>query len=252
MNLGITIRNKGPQSTAGLSMPADLLAGPGLLGTVPFDAGLGRLLFATINIHHFMLDGAIWKLCDGPVARAVLRAEPTLPEAIAPSRNPARRRIVWAACAAAVGLYLLAAYEIEFGVRQSYQRGDRLLESARKHLERSPELFPTAKAWTALGNVERLESRFEQAIAALETAIELDPRLATAHKRLGEAFAGLEELDAAMDALLEAGRLDPNNPNIQSSLRHVVGLRERAAGAARVPGVSREVFRRGDRCSTRF
>lgn len=202
-------------------LPA-LLAGPGLLGTVPFDAGLGRLLFATINIHHFMLDGAIWKLRDGPVARALLRAEPTLPEAIVPSRNRARRRIVWAVCAAAVGLYRVAAYEIEFGVRQSYERGDRArqetaiqrlrwigreshavhynlgldlvgdrqLESVRKHLERSLELFPTAKAWTALGNVERLEGRFEQAIVALETAIELDPKLPTAHKRLGESFAG--------------------------------------------------------------
>jgi tetratricopeptide (TPR) repeat protein len=37
------------------------------------DAGV--LVAAMVNIHHFMIDGAIWKLRDGRVARALIRRE---------------------------------------------------------------------------------------------------------------------------------------------------------------------------------
>ena len=50
-----------------------LVASPLLLGELPFNMGLMALTAAVINLHHFILDGAIWKLRDGPVARALLR-----------------------------------------------------------------------------------------------------------------------------------------------------------------------------------
>src|SRR5262249_12750199 len=59
------------------------------LGGVATGEDAGVLLAAMVNIHHFMLDGAIWKLRDGRVARALIRREAgTLPDAIAP---PGRR-----------------------------------------------------------------------------------------------------------------------------------------------------------------
>jgi hypothetical protein len=39
------------------------------LSPVPFDTGLLLLVNAAVNLHHFVLDGAIWKLRDGTVAR---------------------------------------------------------------------------------------------------------------------------------------------------------------------------------------
>ena len=44
-----------------------LLFAPELLGKVPYDAGLATLVASTINLHHFVLDGAIWKLRDGRI-----------------------------------------------------------------------------------------------------------------------------------------------------------------------------------------
>jgi len=37
------------------------------------------LVFAVVNLHHFVLDGAVWKLRDGRVARALLRSQPAEP-----------------------------------------------------------------------------------------------------------------------------------------------------------------------------
>ncbi|MGH0037963.1 MAG: hypothetical protein ACQGVK_23275 [Myxococcota bacterium] len=60
---------------AALVSPAVLFA-PGLLGEfVPNGAHVPLLVLALMNLHHFVLDGAIWKLRDGRVARVLLRSE---------------------------------------------------------------------------------------------------------------------------------------------------------------------------------
>jgi len=61
---------------AAIGAPA-LLFVPGLFGdAVPNAAGAAVVAFSVVNIHHFILDGAIWKLRDGRVARALLRSQP--------------------------------------------------------------------------------------------------------------------------------------------------------------------------------
>jgi hypothetical protein len=52
-----------------------LVFAPGALGTLPFDAGLAVMISAAINIHHFSIDGVIWKLRDGRISRVLLRGQ---------------------------------------------------------------------------------------------------------------------------------------------------------------------------------
>ncbi len=54
------------------TVPA-LLFRRGLMGPLPYDGGLAMMIAAVVNLHHFILDGAIWKLRDGRIARALLR-----------------------------------------------------------------------------------------------------------------------------------------------------------------------------------
>jgi Tetratricopeptide repeat len=50
-----------------------LLFVPGLLGPfVPYAASAAVIFFSVLNIHHFILDGAIWKLRDSRVGRILL------------------------------------------------------------------------------------------------------------------------------------------------------------------------------------
>jgi hypothetical protein len=53
------------------TLPA-LAFAPAALGTTPYGLGLFMLVASAVNLHHFVLDGAIWKLRDGPVARILL------------------------------------------------------------------------------------------------------------------------------------------------------------------------------------
>jgi hypothetical protein len=69
------------------SLPAILYVWTGLAGSsfggIATGDDAGVLIAAMVNLHHFVIDGAIWKLRDGRVARALIRREPALaPEAI--------------------------------------------------------------------------------------------------------------------------------------------------------------------------
>jgi hypothetical protein len=67
-----------------------LLFGPDLLGARAFEAGHALLAAAAVNVHHFVLDGAIWKLRDGRIARILLR--PREPQ---PAPLPGRVGLAW-------------------------------------------------------------------------------------------------------------------------------------------------------------
>jgi hypothetical protein len=115
-----------------------LVFAPELLGTVPFNAGLGILLFSVVNLHHFLLDGAIWKLRDGPVARVLLRspeeAAADAPTAAAVSHGPWRTAF-FAAGALAFGVAIFYAFEVEFGINRALRSSDLpRVEAAVQHL----------------------------------------------------------------------------------------------------------------------
>ncbi len=78
--LGRRLRFLGKAALLGYAVwtvPA-LVFAPGLLSGIPHESGLALMVAAAVNLHHFVLDGAIWKLRDGRVARILLRAGPGL------------------------------------------------------------------------------------------------------------------------------------------------------------------------------
>jgi hypothetical protein len=61
--------------TAIWTLPCVLLA-PGLLGVASF-SGFFLLLASVVNLHHFVLDGAIWKLRSARIARVLIASDVT-------------------------------------------------------------------------------------------------------------------------------------------------------------------------------
>jgi tetratricopeptide (TPR) repeat protein len=141
-----------------------LLFAPKLLGPLPWSGGLAMLLFAVINLHHFLLDGAVWKLRDGRVARWLLQGESDAPPA-APGR-------AWAAPAfAGLGALCLAVPLIELWDAHAARSGDvARLESAARRLafigrERVGVLSALGAAHVERGEVAQAEDAYRRALA---------------------------------------------------------------------------------------
>lgn len=192
---------------SGITVLPALLFAPGLLGERPWDAGLAGLVFSMVNLHHFIMDGAIWKLRDGRVSNILLRSNPTsdvTPESI---DVPKRRWLpvsIWAACSLSIVVPVVHLYETEVDIPSARTREDidralyriRLIgrESialhryvgseysklqqpglAIEHFNRSLEVFPTADAWTDVGNEYRGAGDRQNSVAAYDAALDLDP-----------------------------------------------------------------------------
>jgi hypothetical protein len=238
--------------TALWTVPA-LLFAPGLLGRLPFDMGLGSLVAATVNLHHFILDGAIWKLRDGRIARVLLRAESAPragPEPVAPARAwrglaPA----VYAAGALSLAVTLLHYVEQE-RVRRGVAAGDsarvesavaRLawlgrespdliatagqlreargdLPGARARYEESVALFPTPRALRLAADLYERQGDLPAALEAWMRVVELLPDRARPHYRVGALWLEQGDPARALGALGRAAELDPESALYREAL----------------------------------
>lgn len=156
-----------------------LLFAPGVLGRVPYDAGLALLIASVVNLHHFILDGAIWKLRDGPIARALLRGEGE--EGSTPQGSAWPSRLVWAAGAASVGVWTFST------------------------IVQAGELQPALAA----GDVERVERAADRLAWIGQESARVHAALATLHQHRGNAAPAQRHaertlaLHAGVDELFE-------------------------------------------------
>lgn len=217
-----------------------LLFAPGLLGGVTYDSGLALVVASIVNLHHFILDGAIWKLRDGRIARVLLRsgeADADVPGTS--SRGPWLRWAVSLAGGVSIAVAAVGFYESEFGFGRALRTGDwsraetaierfawigrdgapKRVELARRIgaggdyaragrlLERAVELEPSAEASHFLGLVREQQGRHDEALAAYEAALELEPGRADTRRQragvrlaLGDAASAARELEAMIAA----------------------------------------------------
>ena len=227
---------------AAIVVPGILFA-PMLLGTsLTWEAGLSTLVFAVINIHHFMLDGAIWKLRDGRVARALLRDRGT------DVRSPAIvSRSRWRRPSTALWAIASVCFAIEIGelVRHQSQRwganrtaktmftalgwagrehpiqrirfGRSLLKqgdyaAARIEFERVAREHPSVGAWGGLGRALEGEHDFAAAADAYEAGLALAPDDTALLRSAAITRSRLGEYGRAMELLAHAAEVEPNNP----------------------------------------
>jgi tetratricopeptide (TPR) repeat protein len=243
-----------------------LLFAPGALGRMPFDAGLAVLTASAVNLHHFILDGAIWKLRDGRVARVLLRSREADPaEPIGPRTRIAP--LAWGAGALCFALLLGSKLETELRLRGALQTGDtvsaresldrlrrigrdsaqarivlaRSLErrgdrsGALREYQRSIELRPSAAAWAAIAGLLRSTEDWPGVIRALERAIELAPDEDRLHYELGRVLLRQGRPAEARDAFARAVELNPDR-GIHRTLLERATLQAGEAGAQRPGG----------------
>jgi tetratricopeptide (TPR) repeat protein len=230
------------------TLPA-LVFGPQALGPLAFDQGLGLLIAAAVNLHHFILDGAIWKL-RGRIAEVLIRSRKETGEE--ESRWPWLRPLIWAGCAGLLVVNVLGLGGDHWFVREieaeRYQRagevadalrwagrdraswrlrfGERLLRErnfaeARKQLRLSDELRPSAKARVLVGVSYEAQSSWPQAVEAYESALDIAMNDAGRKDALGRAagaWISAGEPARAVPLLEAALATDPSDAALRALL----------------------------------
>jgi tetratricopeptide (TPR) repeat protein len=234
-----------------------LLFGTHAFGPLAFDAGLGALVAAAVNIHHFVLDGAIWKL-RGPIAQILIRSDAVEAEGKG-ERSVWPRRLVWAVCCAALAVSF-AVVAVEQRVRSALARRDfetvragvsqleavgresgslqlaignallaeRRLVEARESYRRGQELLPNASSELLLASTYEREGDWRRASELYEAALDkpLSERERTAALALaGNAWRQLGDNERALARLEQALARDPEN----AQLAAMVELTKRSA-----------------------
>jgi hypothetical protein len=242
-------------------LPA-LAFAPGMLGRVPYDAGLGLLIAAVVNLHHFVLDGAIWKLRDGRIARILLRGEPA--EAAAATGSPWPARVLWAGGTLCVLVWCASTWEQAFGLERALARGDvARVESAHErlgwlgqgsarvhialamlyqqrgdrarahdHAQRGRALHPGPDALFELAGYHHLAGNGEQAIADLERALHARPHSRPLRHRLALFLAKYRSHDgAALARALDLARaVVDETAGLNATYLHTLAIVQAAGG----------------------
>jgi tetratricopeptide (TPR) repeat protein len=177
--------------------------GPWLVSTVLHrDFTTSFFVFASlVNIHHFILDGAIWKLRDGRIAAMLLDTRSTAAERAGETATAVKTWLRWltgrAAPARALRVVLLLALIGLAGLDQvKYYLG--YSESNPANLARAASLNPfDAAVFTRQAKADAAAGNEAGRIQSLQKAVALNPFDVDAQRMLGQSLIADEQFEAA-------------------------------------------------------
>lgn len=233
------------------AIPTVLLSPLGV-GPLSLDLGLGVLIASAVNVHHFVLDGAIWKL-KGRVAEVLIRSgTETLADSPRTALSVGLRRSVWATCFVGLLLYGFQVVQKEAlaqsrrnqdltGMQAAWDRlqwlgldeasgraglGRRLLNDkqpteARVQFRRSLELASTPSAVSGLAETYSLRGQWKSAALVLERGLEEAPESLLLLTRGAQAWRLAAEPSRAASLIERAADIAPDHSGVAAELERV-------------------------------
>lgn len=229
-----------------------LIFAPQIFGGAVSEWTVGLLVASLVNLHHFILDGAIWKLRKSKIADILIRARSQAPKFPAAGRLGTGRfaKVVWGSASV-----LLAVALAEFAVQQvaipslvergkydsvstllnglawvardsataRAQLGNALMgagrqEDAARAYARSGDLTPSADTFGVLARIELGLGLEKRALADIERAVEIAPNRLDVLSLAGQIEMKLGHRGRAGSYFRRALGLDPNYEPAQRGL----------------------------------
>jgi tetratricopeptide (TPR) repeat protein len=201
------------------SLPV-LFFAPLVRGHYEYAGGLALLVASVVNLHHFVLDGAVWKLRNSRIASVLIRPEPEAAgesETAGPPRHGWLRPLVWGTATAGLVVGLSVLWLEDFAFRSAFLRRD--YAGINRVLDRM--------GWFGRDNsaARRLAARnsgisgdWDTAFDALKGALAMNPDDPELHTNLASVARRLPDPADAARRLRDALRLAPNAPGLRNQL----------------------------------
>ena len=236
------------------SIPFVIFA-PDHLGKISYDGGLEMLVASAVNVHHFILDGAIWKLRNMRIARILIRNQASTRPASTKKQGPSwGRRLIWSVCGVglcfALTTFTLTHFVLEPATaRRDWRAAAQALDqmawlgwdnaarrtaaalgfasgnnhtAALAQFERSTELRPSAGAWTGVAEILRIQKDWAQAIAAYDQALALAPKNPDLLRQAGQTHLAAGSKAEGIRLLERALALRPNDLRTKRALNEAL------------------------------
>jgi tetratricopeptide (TPR) repeat protein len=228
-----------------------VLFGPETLGRLDFNFGLAMCVAAAVNLHHFMLDGVIWKLRNPKLAAVLLRGQRASHDIEPPTHLAIWvRRSAWSIAI----LFCLAKVlpEIDLDHRfptalqsKDYQTAESILDRAatygrdssilRMHLakaisqtrnparsipnyRRSLELHPHAPGFVGLGELSEKIRGVDQALIVWKDGLEKFPDDFDLIRHVASGYLKINRPDLALPYLERAVAMHPEDEQARIAL----------------------------------
>lgn len=199
------------------------IPGPWIVSYVfHYDFAVSFLIFtALVNIHHFILDGAIWKLRDSRIATLLTsRGGRTAPAAMPQPGTDASGRGVWhwltgSAASARAFRITVAAVLIAWGAVDQVHYFLGWDDGNLSHLVRAASLNPyDSSVEMKIARVESEEGRLPQALQALTRAVSVNPANPVPQEARGQLLIQEHQYSEALDEYRRLLAISPHNPNV--------------------------------------
>jgi tetratricopeptide (TPR) repeat protein len=184
-----------------------------------YDFAASFLIFtALVNIHHFILDGAIWKLRDNRIAALLLNSRERLSEATDGARSRWGSRLRWVVGDSRPARTLRIAAAI---ILLAWGSVDQVHYYLALHQESLPDLERAAaldsydsSLQTHLGWKELKEGKFEEATVAWNQALRVNPTNAAPRDALLSYLTQKNRFDEAFALTTQSLRQTPKDVNL--------------------------------------
>jgi tetratricopeptide (TPR) repeat protein len=234
-----------------------LLFGPDLLGRPDFDFGLAMCVAAAVNLHHFMLDGAIWRLRNPKLAAVLLRSNPQSVQTAEADGDEFEvdtsvwaRRIAWSLaglfCLARIVPYVELDQRLPAAlVEKDYSTAESILDRAAlygrdstilrirlakelvktqtparslRHYRRSLDLYAHAEGYVEYGRLTERFQDLDRAIVAWELGIPYFPDDVELVRHLGIGLLRAGRAPEAIPYLERAIEIEPEDETTRRAL----------------------------------
>ena len=232
-------------------LPA-LVFAPMMIGSFSYSADVALLVASTVNLHHFVLDGAIWRLRDDRVGRVLVNEAPIVAAPIGEGGRSWLAPLVFGTGAVFVVSQIVNALEGHAFARSFERREasraeqalDRLrlvasdafdlrlqlgllaretgdLDMAIRAFERSAELRPNPGAWYEKARVHMLRAEWALAANSFEGAYALAPFPPSYIAEFVDALTRAGRRERALAVLNDGLRKFPRSPELEPARREL-------------------------------
>lgn len=179
-------------------------------GAASYETGLAFVLASVVNLHHFILDGAIWKLRDGRIARVLIASGTAEPEDAPPTRG--LRTVVWAGAGVCALAAVLVFVHESWLLPRAQASGD--LQATSRVLDRLAWVGRDP-SWvrSELGAAYARERDWPAALGQYRRSVALRP-LASSWGQVAMMHAHLGDEEASRLAQDHALALEPGNAKL--------------------------------------